>query len=219
MTKPTNPDILKKIMDVVKELIKSKGLDAVSMRTVGELAGITPTTIYYYFKDKSEMIEAVKQDALSQLDQFVEKAIDTNLSFALQLKSLISSFINWSLQNQTLAELIFEKLHEHIELTDDLVKLYYKTQLRAADILERGQQNGEFKFKDSNLEAALIFAWLQGVIISFFDKRLPPDFWDHPQPLVDRFFEIYIDNNLKIKKTEEQRRDISETKYINKDNF
>lgn len=47
------------ILSIVAKIIATEGLDAVSIRYVCEKAGVKAPTVYYYFKDKDGLLQAV----------------------------------------------------------------------------------------------------------------------------------------------------------------
>ena len=52
MTKPPNPELVKAIKGAVLELILEEGGKAVKLRTIADMVGVTPTTIYYYLAER-----------------------------------------------------------------------------------------------------------------------------------------------------------------------
>ena len=46
------------------------------MRNLAKNAGITPTTIYYYFKNKEDLLDQVKLYAISDLDAYLNLKIE-----------------------------------------------------------------------------------------------------------------------------------------------
>lgn len=57
-----NTDLNKIILDAAEELFVTKGFRAVSMRKIAEKIGYSATTIYNYFSDKADLLQALVQD-------------------------------------------------------------------------------------------------------------------------------------------------------------
>ncbi len=65
------------IVDAARELIRSEGLDAVSLRRVGRAVGVTAPALYAHVEGKQDLLEAV---AATQYAELVDRlsAIDAN---------------------------------------------------------------------------------------------------------------------------------------------
>jgi len=63
MTPPKESDTRSKILDAARDLFVSVGYARVTMRSIAQAIGYTPTTIYLYFKDKEALLrELVASD-------------------------------------------------------------------------------------------------------------------------------------------------------------
>ena len=49
----------KKILEVAKELFTQRGFANVAVRDICRAADVTPPTLYYYFKNKEALFDAV----------------------------------------------------------------------------------------------------------------------------------------------------------------
>jgi AcrR family transcriptional regulator len=196
LTRLPNPELIKKIKQItIKEIFKN-GIENISMRKLAKNLKITPTTIYYYFKNKEELFEEIKRDGFDDLNRFVIGKINENDNYEEQLKCLINNFVKWILDNKNISELMFDKLPPNIEADDKNFLYYYELNLKAIDILKKGKNNKEFDFKDAYIEANIGFAMIYGITKLHFNKRLSSEFWDDISPLVERMIEM-IFNSLK----------------------
>jgi AcrR family transcriptional regulator len=63
------------ILRAAKQLLGETGSeDAVSIRAVAELAGVTPPSIYLHFADKEALLDAVCADVFGDLDRAMQRA-------------------------------------------------------------------------------------------------------------------------------------------------
>ena len=60
--KASNPDLEKSIREKALDLLMVKEPEEIGMREIARACGVTPPTIYYYFKDKDCLFVRVKQD-------------------------------------------------------------------------------------------------------------------------------------------------------------
>ncbi|MGA3108772.1 MAG: helix-turn-helix domain-containing protein, partial [Candidatus Bathyarchaeia archaeon] len=54
-----------RILEVAKELFTQRGFSNVAMREICKAADVTPPTVYYYFKNKEALFDAVVRESVS----------------------------------------------------------------------------------------------------------------------------------------------------------
>lgn len=198
MTRLPNPDLIKKIEQITIEEISKNGVENISMRKIAILAKITPTTIYYYFKDKEDLFESIKKDGFKKFNHYVLSQINDKDSYTKQVEGIIRNFINWLIENKNLALLIFDKLPPNLLAEEEKLAYYYEVSNKVVEILKNGKKNKEFDFIDAEIEANVGFAMIFGIVKLYFNKRLSPQFWDDISVLVDRIVQIVL-NSIKNK--------------------
>ncbi len=172
MSRPPNPELIENIQVVVSDLVKQKGIDALTLRMIARRLSITATTIYYYYKDKSDLINKIKIRGHSQLDSFIAESIKPNDSCKNRLKAVILSFVKWCAENENLASLMFAKLPEEFENTKESTDNHFKIFGRYVAILKQGRTKGDFKITDIEQEASLGISLLYGMVTLYFNRRL-----------------------------------------------
>jgi AcrR family transcriptional regulator len=60
-------DLRQDILDAARELFIREGYEAVSMRKIADKIEYSPTTIYLYFRDKSELFDCLSEQAFGKL--------------------------------------------------------------------------------------------------------------------------------------------------------
>ena len=61
-------DLRKQILDAAKVVFKQEGFEATSIRKIASAIGYSPTTIYLYYKDKSDIIHALHTEGFALLN-------------------------------------------------------------------------------------------------------------------------------------------------------
>jgi TetR/AcrR family transcriptional regulator, tetracycline repressor protein len=56
-----------RVLDAARELVQRDGLDALSMRRLAQRLDVWPMSIYTYFRDKDELLDALAESAAEQL--------------------------------------------------------------------------------------------------------------------------------------------------------
>lgn len=64
----------RRILEAATQLIVSYGYDGISMREIAEAVGISKAGLYYYFRDKEDLLLAVLTENISHLEQALIQA-------------------------------------------------------------------------------------------------------------------------------------------------
>lgn len=199
MSRHPNPEIIQTIKDILYQEIIDKGIDSISMRNIARKAGVTATTIYYYYKDKNSIISQIKRDGFKELADYIFSNDDTGKKVLDRIENILRSFIEWCLKNQNLTVLLFEKLPPELDLDAATLYMYEKPMYFLVDLLQEGQAKGEV---DKELNVDLIINWglscVYGLVVMIINKRIFSEYWNKPNALINKTIEIII-NSIKIK--------------------
>ncbi|OHD72450.1 MAG: hypothetical protein A2W19_14005 [Spirochaetes bacterium RBG_16_49_21] len=67
----------KRILQVAEELFSEKGFDGTGIEEIAQKAGINKATIYYHFKSKNHIIEALFKDIIVDLNNHLKSSHDS----------------------------------------------------------------------------------------------------------------------------------------------
>lgn len=198
MARPSNPDLVKTIHQLAISEILEKGIESLSMRRLAKKARITPTTIYYYFSDKEDLLSKIKLVGIRDLDNWIFKRIDPEKNASGQMRQFVYAFLDWCVYNLNLAELVFEKLP--IKTGDHSIsdRDYYRPFFRAVDIFRRGVRNGEFQIENESLFTSLAFAWIYGIVRLHMHNVFIPEHRNNLDKLTDYMLD-FIFQKIMIK--------------------
>jgi AcrR family transcriptional regulator len=87
------------ILDAASELFVREGYENVSMRRIAERIEYSPTTIYLYFRDKSELLEQVCKETFARLVQRLSKIMEQPGDPVERLKRGLLAYIQFGLEN------------------------------------------------------------------------------------------------------------------------
>lgn len=191
MTRRPNPALLTEIRNIVSEEIHLAGVDGLTMRRIATRAGITPTTLYYYFQDRQHLLDTIKLDAVREMDEYILGSLRPSDPPLLQLDSLIRSFLRWALENPKIMELVFEGLPPKTG-PDEVLKDYYRSQTKAIELVYEGVKSGDLACQDPRLDVTVLFGMLYGTLKLYLDKRVLPEYWNDFAPLADRVIQIVL---------------------------
>jgi AcrR family transcriptional regulator len=194
MSKPPNPDLVRRILDTALEELGGKPPDKVNMRGIAEKVGVSATAIYYYFPSKEALFERIKLDAIAELDGRVSAAIERIEGPKARLVALMREFASWSLERYNIARLAMGDLPPSLDLDDEGMKKYYGVFFRAGDLVEEAAAKGEIAPRDALLDASVAQAAIWGIVSQFRGKRVHPLYWESMDPMIDRFIELCLES-------------------------
>jgi AcrR family transcriptional regulator len=184
MARPPNPRLVDSLLTITTDLVAEKGADRVTLREIAERAGVTTTTIHYYFDDRRGLFEAAKLRAIGAMDAAVAAAVDTSAGALEQLAQTTEAFAGWCLGNPHGFALVFDAPPPYTDLDEELTSRYYAPYLRLRSVVEMGVKSGELHVYDVDLAATVGFATIFGVIDLSLTKRLPPRYWNDVTPVL-----------------------------------
>ncbi|RWU04463.1 TetR/AcrR family transcriptional regulator [Pedobacter chitinilyticus] len=152
-------DLRRKILEVAKELFLKHGYDSISIRKIADKIGISPTTIYLYYQDKSDVIYALHQEGFKMLaTQF---AVLRNVEEPFErLKAMGKSYIEFAMENRDFYELMFI-MREPIEFVNKNYACEWEEGGAAFEALLVTVADCKAKgyFKQADLHAMSLYVW------------------------------------------------------------
>jgi AcrR family transcriptional regulator len=133
--------------------IRRLGLRGAGMREIAEAAGLSAGNLYYYFRNKEELVYFCQVSTLDALIDVAKTAAATDGGAAAQLAHLVNGHLRVLLDSRTAGAV-------HLEF-DDLPPALYQKLVRKRDRYEQrvralivdGQARGEVRAGDAKLKA------------------------------------------------------------------
>lgn len=114
------------ILDAARELFVKEGFANVSMRKVAEKIEYSPTTIYFYFKDKVDLLHCLCLETFTKLVKTFE-SLTTDMGDPVEcLRKGLRAYIAFGLKYPNHYQVTFIQLPEHPERPGQF--LYEKTE-------------------------------------------------------------------------------------------
>ena len=195
MRKP-NPDLRQQIMEAALALVIEAGQEGIAMRDLAVRCGITATTIYYYWKDKDSLLEALKFHCLSGMDAAIARRIETaqkeTNNTLLILRHGLEAFRDWVLANPGIALLVMSGFKPDTQAEAEKLDQYYISSRRAEALVAAAVAKGLCSSCNPRMDSSLCIAALWGALESVLLKRSWPDFWERGQELSDRTIDMCL---------------------------
>lgn len=96
-------DIRFQLLETAARLFAERGYEAVSMRDIAKLVGVTQANLYYHFRDKADLIEATLASV------FEARAQELDAWLARHPSNQVEAFVRWFVQ-MLMTDRIFARL-------------------------------------------------------------------------------------------------------------
>ena len=154
-----------RIVNIAADIFSVSGFKKATMEDIARVTGIGKSSIYYYFKSKEEIFEAVVKNEARQLSTELEKKViytndnpkDKIRNYVFIRMKYLKEMVNFyeALKNDYLGNLAF---------TERIRKKYDKEERQTIkDILDDGANQGIFKLKNTKLAAIVLVTFLKGL--------------------------------------------------------
>ena len=176
------------IMDAAERVFAHKPHDRVSMREIAAEAGIATASIYNYFKDQEDLfLESFIRDSKALIAE-LKTAPGEDPGF--QLHEIIVSFINYFTHKDSYFRMMANFML-HGKMRDHSIKKFNAILVEMIDHFQLAF-NGNDKTSETRYYAHILFAFLNGLLISFrkYPGRSEEEVADHMKKLGTIFSRI-----------------------------
>ena len=188
MTRPANPELPGKILDAAEKIVAAEGHDSVSMRRLAGAAGVTPTTLYYYFESKDHILAQIKLRTAKRLNGKLQRL---DLKDPVQaLRELARAYIAFAEENPRLYRVFTERLPRRSLLTDEEHKTLHFSYAAVERALEAPRQ-GETREIDPRSKAMENWILLHGFVSLLASGALETVVGFDREELKKTFLDIY----------------------------
>lgn len=142
------------------ELMGKHGYHGVSVDEIAADAGVAKGTIYYHYKGKAEMMEALMIDRLSPLvDAFDTAAEQGSIDAEAALRNIIELELEFLINQRSFARLLITELwREDRGWRNSLIKLRTRLVSTIEQVLALGVEQGAFRvIQDIHFVASAVF--------------------------------------------------------------
>jgi AcrR family transcriptional regulator len=101
-------DFRARLCAAAEDLFAEHGIDAVTMRQLAAALGVSPMTPYRYFRDKDEIIDAVRTNALNGFADALESAFDAHADPTERSIAVGEAYLDFAVKNPRAYALMFD---------------------------------------------------------------------------------------------------------------
>lgn len=144
------------IQDAVIRLICREGLKSVTMERVAEETGIAKGTVYLHYTDKQELLESVKESALTPLMRNVDAILRGDDPPDEKLRACATEYLSYFDQHRDLFRvLIYERAVTRAQGSRYRSERYRHLLQEMAKVIRDGVRAGVFRDVDAHNVAAM----------------------------------------------------------------
>ncbi len=166
-------------LEILKEariLFARYGLKKTSMDDIAKAVGLVKTSLYYYFKSKEELFQAVIRHEGQIMINRLKQEVDRYRSPQKKLRAYVITKLEYFKELVNLDNLIRISTQEPLPLIEKERQNFFKEEKALVkDILEEGSRKNVFKVLNPELIAMIIIASvrsLERTILLYQDRRL-----------------------------------------------
>ena len=182
------PETKKKILQTAKTVFLRKGLDATAMRDIAQEAGISRTSLHYYFRTKEALFRAILSEAVGEIIPQVASILDSHSGSIMgKIEQIIDTYIERFSENPLLPHFMLLEVHRDPKVLVTLIgehankfgngSIIHLKQLLARKLHPRFDDEYFLSHFFVSIYGALLFPFLmQPVLDEVFFKQTPNAF-------------------------------------------
>jgi TetR/AcrR family transcriptional regulator, acrAB operon repressor len=197
-TKEEALETRRRILDTAEQVFHAQGLSRTSLAHIAQAAGVTRGAIYWHFKNKSEVFEALFERVKLPLDELGQASLDAHEVDPLgRMRDTIVYCLRDTTHDPRRRRVLEILLHK-CEFTEDMGEVRTRHEATVADgrrrlqvglrnAVERGQMPADL---DTSRAAALLHGMITGML---WDWLFTPDCIDlggEAERIVDAWFDM-----------------------------
>lgn len=107
------------ILDAAEHLFQQRGVSATSLQDVAHAAGVTRGAVYWHFRDKTEVFDAMLARVLLRLDEAAAAPLQGDGPALPRLRTHLASLFAW-IEHDAQAARVFDVVTTRVEYVDRL---------------------------------------------------------------------------------------------------
>lgn len=164
LSKEDVADFRERLCEAAERLFAERGLEGVTMRQLAAELGVSPMTPYRYFKDKDEILAAIRAQGFNRFADALEKAATTTSDPVERSRVMGEAYLGFALEHPHTYKLMFDLNQPDEQRFPDLVA----ANARAREMMRhnvRGMIDAGLIEGDLDMVAHIFWASIHGVVV------------------------------------------------------
>lgn len=172
LTESDVAEFRERLCDAAERLFAERGPDAVTMRQLAAELGVSPMTPYRYFKDKDDILAAVRANAFNRFAEALEQARDRTNGARARATAVGEAYVTFALEHPHSYKLMFDLNQPDQEKYPHLVeagkRAYATMSAYVTDLVAEGVLSG-----NPEEIGTMFWAAAHGAVILELSGKLP----------------------------------------------
>ena len=157
------------IVEAAREVFGKFGYKKTTLDDIAASLYKAKSSIYYYFKSKEEIYEAVIKKEAEELRSELIKSISKVAHPIEKLKNYVITRMNALIKVSNLYEALSSEVLDHLDFIEKIRRKYDQEEINLLkEILEGGVKQGVFRIENSELTSIAIVTALKGLEVPLF---------------------------------------------------
>ncbi len=160
------------IMAAAIDCFARHGYQGTSIDRIAQASGVTKGALYYYFRDKEDLLFEAVKDRIAQFERHVAESVGSLTDPALAFREIARVCVRIATKDNLrrfIITLMIEALDTYPALSQEFRGIMRRFRRFLADLVRRGQESGEFAAGiDPQIAAQLFAAGVVGIEIQHY---------------------------------------------------
>ena len=156
------------ILKAARRIVSEDGLEALTFAALEEKLAFTRGVITYHFKNKDEIVDAVLQSAIDEIDAATHAEASASLEPDEKVRAVLRANVRGFVENVDAARILFSfwsRLAQDARARKVNAALYARYRDQSAKLLRAGQKQGVFGEFSVDAMAALLVGAVIGIVV------------------------------------------------------
>jgi len=156
------------------DIVFDKGFAGVKMAELARKVGVSPSTLYVYYKNKEDLIVSIATEIIKNVSQSSNKEVKDGLPYKLKLRSVWFYWLDFGINHSKEMSFLHQvKQSPYYKLIPSEIK-DAKAQM-ANSLLDLGKKEGLIKNVDNEILSAVIGSMMSETIKLILSNKLKLD--------------------------------------------
>ncbi|MFT6957016.1 MAG: AcrR family transcriptional regulator [Halieaceae bacterium] len=160
-----------RLCDLALKAFAEQGLEGMSLRGLAAAAGCSRTTPYRYFKNKADILAAVRQAQFQRMAEENEAAALKEDDPDRRLTALARSYVSFAMANPDAYRVMFSVSQKDEQRYPELVKQIKRAQQPMKTVVDEALAKGSLHGDPGNI-AHILWAGLHGIVSLHLSDKL-----------------------------------------------
>lgn len=180
-------EIKKLILDASRDIISKEGVQGLSIRKITKAIEYSPAIVYHYFKDKSEIVDAIMNEGFGRIIASINSVQRNEREPEKEIKEIFNNYIRTTLEypEEYKAFVLNDDptITKRITILEQGITEKKPTLKALKENIQRGIDLGRYSPRDPELTAQIIWTSISGLLIRIIIEK------DIPKDQIDRLIE------------------------------